>query len=109
RLSIGHSGSKSRDVRRALPYPRWMPDVRFLDSLETITAAQWDGLHDGSNPFISHAFLAGLEAHGCLREDWGWTPRHFTLWDDGDELVGAIPGYLKDNSHGEFVFDHAWA
>jgi len=86
-----------------------MPDVRFLDSLETITAAQWDGLHDGSNPFISHAFLAGLEAHGCLREDWGWTPRHFTLWDDGDELVGAIPGYLKDNSHGEFVFDHAWA
>ena len=20
-----------------------------------------------------------------------------------------IPGYLKDNSHGEFVFDHAWA
>jgi predicted N-acyltransferase len=24
-------------------------------------------------------------------------------------LVAAAPGYLKDNSHGEFVFDHAWA
>jgi hypothetical protein len=24
-------------------------------------------------------------------------------------LAAAVPGYLKDNSHGEFVFDHAWA
>lgn len=24
-------------------------------------------------------------------------------------LVAAAPGYLKNNSHGEFVFDHAWA
>ena len=30
------------------------------------------------------------------------------LWE-GDDLVAAAPAYLKDNSHGEFVFDHAWA
>lgn len=81
---------------------------RFLDSLQSIPATDWDALHDGQNPFVSHAFLSGLEQHGCLREDWGWQPRHFTLWE-GDTLVGAIPGYLKTNSHGEFVFDHAWA
>ncbi len=46
--------------------------------------------------------------HGCLREDWGWTPRHVTLWE-GDTLIAAAPGYQKTNSHGEFVFDHAWA
>jgi len=85
-----------------------MPDPRFLHRLSDIPAADWDALHDGSNPFVSHAFLAGLEAHGCLRPEWGWRPRHFTLWD-GDTLVAAMPGYLKDNSHGEFVFDHAWA
>ncbi|MGV6493069.1 GNAT family N-acetyltransferase [Stenotrophomonas rhizophila] len=85
-----------------------MPDPRFLHRLSDIPAADWDGLHDGSNPFVRHAFLAGLEQHGCLRPEWGWRPRHFTLWD-GDALVAAIPGYLKDNSHGEFVFDHAWA
>jgi predicted N-acyltransferase len=85
-----------------------MPDPRFLRRLSDIPAADWDALHDGSNPFVSHAFLAGLEAHGCLRPEWGWRPRHFTLWD-GDTLVAAMPGYLKDNSHGEFVFDHAWA
>ncbi|MEG2805847.1 GNAT family N-acetyltransferase [Stenotrophomonas sp.] len=85
-----------------------MPDPRFLHRLADLPAAAWDALHDGRNPFVTHAFLAGLEDHGCLRPEWGWRPRHFTLWE-GDRLVGAIPGYLKDNSHGEFVFDHAWA
>lgn len=85
-----------------------MPDTRFLHHLADLPAADWDALHDGRNPFVSHAFLQGLEAHGCLRAEWGWRPRHFTLWEGG-QLVAAIPGYLKDNSHGEFVFDHAWA
>lgn len=85
-----------------------MPSTRFLHSLQSIPASDWDALHDGQNPFVSHAFLSGLEQHGCLRGDWGWQPRHFTLWE-GERLIGAIPGYLKTNSHGEFVFDHAWA
>jgi Uncharacterized protein conserved in bacteria len=82
--------------------------VRFLPSLADLPAPAWDALHDGRNPFVSHAFLHGLEAHGCLRGEWGWTPHHATLWD-GELLVAAAPGYLKENSHGEFVFDHAWA
>ncbi len=48
-----------------------MPSSRFLDSLQAIPATDWDALHDGRNPFVSHAFLSGLEAHGCLRDDWG--------------------------------------
>ena len=85
-----------------------MYDARFLPSLADMSARDWDALHDGRNPFVSHAFLHGLESQGCLRRDWGWTPHHLTLWE-GDTLVAAAPGYLKDNSHGEFVFDHAWA
>jgi len=85
-----------------------MPSLRILQSLDDVTAAQWDALHDGSNPFVRHAFLAGLERHGCIRAGYGWTPQHLTLWQ-GDMLVAAAPGYLKGNSHGEFVFDHAWA
>jgi len=81
--------------------------VRELDRLDEVPATQWDALHDGTHPFVTHAFLAGLEQHGCVRADWGWTPRHLTLWQD-DALVAAAPGYLKRNSHGEFVFDHAW-
>ena len=85
-----------------------MYDARFLPSLADVSARDWNALHDGRNPFVAHAFLHGLESQGCLRRDWGWTPHHLTLWK-GDTLVAAAPGYLKDNSHGEFVFDHAWA
>ena len=85
-----------------------MVQARIVSALSQVPAAQWDALHDGSNPFIAHAFLSGLEEHGCVREEWGWNPRHLTLWD-GDRLVAAAPGYSKANSHGEFVFDHAWA
>ena len=85
-----------------------MPTARIHRALSEIPAADWDALHDGRNPFVAHAFLAGLETAGCLREDWGWTPCHLGLWE-GTALIAAAPGYLKTNSHGEFVFDHAWA
>ncbi|PPT97835.1 GNAT family N-acetyltransferase [Xanthomonas arboricola] len=82
--------------------------ARWCRRLDELAAGAWDALHDGAHPFISYAFLEGLEREGCLRPDWGWNPLHLTLWD-GDTLVAAAPGYLKNNSHGEFVFDHAWA
>lgn len=82
--------------------------LKLHASIDEIPAAAWDGLHDGRNPFLAHAFLAGLERTGCLRPDWGWAPMHAALWD-GANLLAAAPAYLKGNSHGEFVFDHAWA
>lgn len=85
-----------------------MAQLRLFPAMAGIRASDWDALHDGRNPFLAHAFLSGLEQHRCLREAWGWTPRH-AGWFEGDTLVAAAPGYLKDNSHGEFVFDHAWA
>jgi predicted N-acyltransferase len=83
-------------------------ELRLLDSLAAVPAGEWDALHDGRNPFVGHAFLHGLEAHGCLRPRLGWTSRHAALYE-GAVLVAAAPAYAKDNSHGEFVFDHAWA
>ena len=81
--------------------------LRVHARLDEIPAADWDALAGSGNPFVSHAFLAGLEREGCIQSRNGWTPRHATLWRD-DRLVAAAPGYLKANSHGEFVFDHAW-
>lgn len=85
-----------------------MNDFRIHRRLSDLPAAVWDALHDGRNPFVAHGFLCGLEATGCLRDDWGWTPLHLGLWE-GETLIAAAPGYLKTNSHGEFVFDQAWA
>lgn len=83
---------------------------RFLihQRISEIPAAQWDALVPDANPFLSHAFLDALEAEHCLRSDFGWTPHHLALYES-DELIGAVPLYLKGNSHGEFVFDWAWA
>lgn len=85
-----------------------MPRARIHRALDEIPAQAWDALHDGRNPFLVHAFLAGMERHGVIDPRLGWTPAHLGLWE-GDALVAAAPGYLKGNSHGEFVFDHAWA
>jgi predicted N-acyltransferase len=85
-----------------------MTVARHHERIADIPAAQWDALHDGRNPFVAHVFLAGLEQHDCIRAQWGWSPLHCTVWD-GDELIAAAPTYIKRNSHGEFVFDHAWA
>ena len=82
--------------------------ARWLSRLGEVDAAEWDALAGESNPFVRHAFLAGLEETDCIQPRLGWTPRHLTLWD-GDALVAAAPCYEKTNSHGEFVFDHAWA
>jgi len=82
--------------------------IRLLDSLAEVDPAQWDTLVGDGNPFVSHAFLHGMEQHGCLRQDYGWQPHHLGLYE-GERLVGAVPAYLKGNSHGEFVFDFAWA
>ncbi|WP_028839403.1 GNAT family N-acetyltransferase [Thermomonas fusca] len=85
-----------------------MPAIRLHRTMSELPAAAWDALHDGRNPFVAHDFLCGLEATGCLRPDWGWSPCHVGLWES-ETLVAAAPGYLKTNSHGEFVFDQAWA
>ena len=55
-----------------------MPDLRIHRRLSDVPALDWDALHEG-NPFVTHAFLSGLEDTGCLRADWGWTPHHLAL------------------------------
>ncbi|MGB8636280.1 MAG: GNAT family N-acetyltransferase [Rhodanobacteraceae bacterium] len=85
-----------------------MFDVRFHDSMDAFTAGEWDALAGSANPFVSHAFLAGLERHRCIRAEWGWRPHHVAIHENG-RLLAAAPLYLKGNSRGEFVFDWSWA
>jgi predicted N-acyltransferase len=85
-----------------------MLTLRTHESIDEIDAGAWDALAADDNPFVSHAFLAGLERAGCIRDAFGWRPQHLTLHDD-DTLIGALPLYIKANSHGEYVFDWAWA
>lgn len=85
-----------------------MPNSKKRQTISDLSAESWGALHGGRNPFASHAFLSGLEKYQCLRERWGWESSPVTLFE-GEELIAAAPAYIKTNSHGEFVFDHAWA
>lgn len=81
---------------------------RFHPRIAEIPAADWDALVAADQPFLQHAFLDALEQSGSIRADYGWQAHHFALYE-GERLVAAAPVYLKGNSHGEFIFDWAWA
>ena len=85
-----------------------MLQPRFHATIDEVPAQAWNALVADDNPFVQHAFLDGLERHGCIDARVGWRAHHLGLYD-GDRLVAAAPLYLKGNSHGEFVFDWSWA
>jgi len=59
-------------------------------------------------PFLRYEWLSALEDTGCIDPDRGWLALHVAAYEN-EELVGIAPTYVKGNSEGEFVFDHAWA
>lgn len=81
--------------------------IEIIESLSRIDLSAWNRVAGKSNPFLQHEFLAALERNHCL-EEYGWYPQHIGIYED-DELVAAMPMYIKDNSYGELVFDWAWA
>ena len=82
--------------------------LSIISNLSEVAADQWNALSGTGIPFLKHEFLSALEKHHCVGEAAGWTPQHLLL-HDGEQLVGAVPQYLKTNSYGELVFDWAWA
>jgi uncharacterized protein len=61
------------------------------------------------NPFLSHAFLAALEASKSVGSQSGWHVQHILVHAADGTLLAAAPCYLKSHSRGEYVFDHGWA
>ena len=90
------------------PNPGAALTCRVVHGLDEVAASDWDLLAGDDNPFLCHAFLHALEVTGCVDEESGWLPHHLLLYR-GDTLIGASPGYLKNHSYGEFVFDWGWA
>ena len=81
--------------------------LSIIDTLRSIPAQSWDRLV-GRRPLLSHAFLHALHETGCAAPKSGWAARYL-IATRGEELVGAMPLYLKAHSYGEYVFDWAWA
>jgi predicted N-acyltransferase len=82
--------------------------VTVRDSLEGLSADQWNTCVQADEPFQEFEFLRALELSGSVGQGTGWIPSYVTL-ELEDELVGALPMYIKLDSYGEFIFDWAWA
>ena len=82
--------------------------TRLVERVADLPAAEWNALERDGYPFLRHEFLAALESTGCIGPGTGWRPWLITLHDERG-LAAAAPGWLKDDSYGEFVFDFAWA
>ena len=84
-------------------------NLNFVDNFDSIDEAQFSKLiRENDAPFIQYSFLKALENSGCVGRDLGWTPKHLVKSNE-NVLSGFMPMYIKNNSHGEFVFDHSWS
>ncbi|MDF1583657.1 MAG: GNAT family N-acetyltransferase [Methyloprofundus sp.] len=68
----------------------------------------WNSLIQDKYPFVRHEFLLALEQSGSVCSETGWTPQHLLIFEQ-QELIAAMPLYLKTHSSGEYVFDQQWA
>lgn len=83
--------------------------LKIIENLTEVPPADWDALlPSDASPFLKHAFLSTLEETGCVGGNTGWQVAHLGLYQV-DQLIGAMPLYLKQHSYGEFVFDWSWA
>lgn len=83
-------------------------EMRIHGGVREVPREAWNALVGDGSPFLEWDWLATLEDAGCLERSTGWLPQPLTVWD-GEQLLGAVPLYVKAHSQGEFVFDHGWA
>ena len=83
--------------------------LEIIESLSEISAADWNALlTPDASPFLKYEFLSTLEETICVGRNTGWQVAHLALYRS-EQLIGAMPLYLKQHSYGEFVFDWSWA
>jgi uncharacterized protein len=87
--------------------------VKVLPSIAEVDPATWDACANPDpaklNPFITHSFLAALEAARTVGGRSGWLPQHLVLEDGAGGVAACMPCYAKTHSQGEYVFDQGWA
>ena len=84
-------------------------NFNFINNFDSIDESEFNKLIlKDDAPFIQYPFLKALENSGCVGRDLGWTPKHLVK-SNKNVLSGFLPIYIKNNSHGEFVFDHSWS
>ena len=77
-------------------------------SISNISKKIWDECTTDQNPFLSYIFLKNLEDSRSIGDGTSWIPNYVTIINK-DIIVAVCPMYIKLDSQGEYIFDHAWA
>ncbi|RTE64606.1 N-acetyltransferase [Amphritea opalescens] len=85
-----------------------MPQFNFYSAIEQIGADRWNTLCYTDYPFLRYEYLHALEQSGSVAPKTGWQPCHL-LVTEGEQVIAAMPLYIKNHSFGEYVFDWSWA
>lgn len=92
-----------------MPDGRHAGTIKVFSAIGDIDSRSWDACANGTNPFVSHAFLSLLEQSGSVGARTGWRPCHLAMVSPSGAILGCAPLYLKNHSYGEYVFDWSWA
>ena len=82
--------------------------IDFIDSINDISAIDWQRLNTSSSPFLTYDFFKAIEVSGSASKAKGWQPHHMQI-SDNTNVEAILPLYIKHNSWGEYVFDWGWA
>ena len=82
--------------------------IDFIDSINDISAIDWQRLNESSNPLASYDFLKAMEDSASASKTRGWQPHHIQI-SNNNNVTAILPLYIKHNSWGEYVFDWGWA
>ena len=85
-----------------------MFSCKVFKKISLIKRNIWDECAKGHNPFLSYIFLKNLEDSNSVGEGTSWLPNYLCI-KKNDVIIAVSPMYIKLDSQGEYVFDHAWA
>ena len=85
-----------------------MFSCKVFKKISSIKRNIWDECAKGHNPFLSYIFLKNLEDSNSVGKGTSWLPNYLCI-KKNDDIIAVSPMYIKLDSQGEYVFDHAWA
>jgi predicted N-acyltransferase len=87
-----------------------MPEIttKVLNQKDFLNIKDWNDLNSENFPFQAHEFLSSLVHSESIHLNTGQELYIIAAYND-EQLVGAIPCYIKYHSYGEYLFDWQWA
>jgi len=78
------------------------------NNIGLINERDWSNCAGDENPFLSYKFLKNLEDSKAIGINTPWIPNYICI-SENNNILAYIPLFIKLDSQGEYVFDHAWA